>query len=821
MGSDALSPAHLHMLRVESGIKDEVIAARGYVTVTRKPELTRLGFSEAQAQVPGLLTPVWTVDGEVGNHQLRPDVPRLLKGKAVKYETPWRSRMRLDINPLARAWLRDMSRPLFITEGIKKGDAAVSRGLCCAALLGVNNWRGSDDGDAVAELPDWEAVPLKSADNKPRVAYLCFDSDVMQKREVRMALKRLMRFLTRRGADVRVIYLPVKDGGAKQGMDDFFAAGHTVDELLTYAQTELRGSDDDERKPSQATKLVGAASTVSFFRTPDGKAFVSLPVGNHVENVSMKSVAFRDWLVREFRRGEGASPGSQAVQDALYDLSGKARFESEEHEVHTRIAAHGDAIYLDLCDPEWRAVRITRDGWSIVESKELPVKFRRARGMLALPEPVRGGTLAGLRQFINIRPEDWVLVVGWLVAAFRPGRPFPVLVLHGEQGSAKSTTARVLRSLIDPNKASLRSAPRDERDLMIAATNGWVICLNNLSSIKPWLSDALCCLSTGGGFATRELHSDDEEALFDAMRPVMMNGIEELVTRGDLLERSLIVHLPTLNDETRREEEELDRAFEEARPYILGALLDAVSTALRNVKTVQLERRPRMADFARWCVAAESALDCESGAFMGAYASNRSNAHELALEASPVAAALIPFVEEKESWTGTAAELLEELIRRVPDERLREGWPKSPKHFGGVLKRLAPNLRALGVDVRSGKDAGREGGTGRRLIRLELISREASRLSQPSQAEVIPEVMGDKGSDNQPGEVERLSSDAAAINAACANSDNRDMETPAGSSAAFDANEVAELAARLEFMEGLTRPEVERRARECFRKTPQ
>lgn len=720
------------MLRVESGISEEFIRARGYKTVTDKKELRELGFGEVQARVPATLMPLWTVDGEVGTYQLRPDVPRLRDNKPVKYETPIRSLLRLDINPLVRHLLRDMSHPLFITEGIKKGDAAASRGLCCLALVGVTTWRGSDGGGAVAELPDWEAVPLKGRDGEPRLVYICFDSDVMQKREVRMALKRLKSFLTRRGADVRIIYLPSKPGGGKQGLDDFFAAGHTVDELLSHAQTELR-VDDEEQKPSQASRLASLTSKVEFFHTPDGKAFASVPVGEHVENVAVKSAAFRDWLVREFRLAERYSPSSQAVQDALSDLSGRARYDGKEYAINVRVAAHDEVIYLDLGDPGWRAVRITGEGWGVVEAKELPVKFRRPRGMLALPEPKRGGKLSDLRQFINVRPEDWVLVAGWLVAALRPDRPFPVLVLHGEQGSAKSTTARILRSLIDPNVAPLRSAPRDERDLMITATNGWMICLNNLSSLKTWLSDALCCLSTGGGFATRELHSDDEEVLFNAMRPVMLNGIEELITRSDLLERSIIVHLPAITDESRRDQEEIDRAFNDAWPYLLGALLDAVSMALRNWRSVQLEKRPRMADFARWCVAAEPVFGCEPGAFMKAYASNRSTANDLALEASPVATALIAFAGDVGRWKGTAGELLEELLKRLGAERPPEGWPKSPKHLGGVLKRLAPNLRELGIDVRSGKDAAREGGTGRRLIQLEVVGEHLSRLSQSSE----------------------------------------------------------------------------------------
>jgi hypothetical protein len=156
-----------------------------------------------------------------------------------------------------------------------------------------------------------------------------------------------------------------------------------------------------------------------------------------------------------------------------------------------------------LCNTEWQAVRITAEGWSVVESKDLPIKFRRTRGMLALPLPQYGSTLGEIRSFINVRADDWVLVAAWLVAAMRPGRPFPVLTLNGEQGSAKSTTARILRALVDPNKAALRSVRRDERELMIAATNGWLVALDNLSNIRSWLSDALCRLSTGGGFATR------------------------------------------------------------------------------------------------------------------------------------------------------------------------------------------------------------------------------------------------------------------------------------------------------------------------------
>jgi hypothetical protein len=577
-------------------------------------------------------------------------------------------------------------------------------------------------------------------------------------------------------------------------------------------------TSESERKQSQASRLVALAASVQFFHTPEGKGFASVPVGEHVENVSIKSGAFRDWLIREYRRTEGASPGAQGVQDALNDLAGTARFDSPEADAHTRLAEQDGAIYLDLCNADWQAVRITPEGWSIIEGRDLPVRFRRTRGMLALPTPEAGGELSDLRRFINVRAEDWVLVAAWLVAAMRPGRPFPVLTLNGEQGSAKSTTARILRALVDPNKAALRSVQRDERELMIAATNGWIVALDNLSNIRSWLSDALCRLSTGGGFATRENYSDDDEVLFDAMRPVLLNGIEELATRSDLLDRAIIVTLPTIAEESRREEADLWSEFDEARPRLLGSLLTALSTALRNLPHVRLDRLPRMADFARFAVAAEPALGCAPGAFLSAYTRNRTAANELALEASPIATVLIAFVTEVETWRGTAGELLKKLNERAGDSAQGEGWVKSAQSLGGTLKRLAPNLRASGVEVKTGV---RMPGSGKRLVILEKTRKQASRLSQSPQTASSQSENCDNDSLDHSGEGETLSQPETNGNGLDDKCDDRDNDLHSFSSGNEDlSDEEAELAARLEYDEHLPRPEAERRARGWFAPVP-
>ena len=196
--------------------------------------------------------------------------------------------------------------------------------------------------------------------------------------------------------------------------------------------------------------------------------------------------------------------------------------------------------------------------------------------------------IEGLRRFVNVATDaDFILVIAFLVAVFRVDVPFAILILIGEQGSGKSVLARLLRALVDPNEAPIRSVPRDERDLLVSAVNSHLLCFDNLSGVQAWLSDGLCRISTGSGFSTRRLHTDREEEVFSASRPIILNGIASLAERADLSDRAIVVHLPTIVEDARQTEEEFWRDFEEAAPEILGSLLDAVSCALRNMPTTR------------------------------------------------------------------------------------------------------------------------------------------------------------------------------------------------------------------------------------------
>ncbi len=264
------------------------------------------------------------------------------------------------------------------------------------------------------------------------------------------------------------------------------------------------------------------------------------------------------------------APSAEYVNSTLNLLEARAQFDGPERELHLRVAEHDGHIYLDLADEHWRAVEIRVDGWCVVCRP--PVRFRRPAGLLPLPLPQCGGSLEPLASLLNLsNRNDFVLVVAWLVAALRPSGPYPMLAISGEQGSAKTVLSKMLRALVDPNAAPVRALSRQERELFIAAKNGHVLAFDNVSRLRSWLSDALCRLASGGSFAVRQLYTDEDEVLFDATRPVILNGIEEVISRPDLADRSIFLTLAPLPEALRRSERDLWQQFELARPSTLGA----------------------------------------------------------------------------------------------------------------------------------------------------------------------------------------------------------------------------------------------------------
>jgi hypothetical protein len=458
------------------------------------------------------------------------------------------------------------------------------------------------------------------------------------------------------------------------------------------------------RSEGQIAIILELASAAHVFTDGEDGFFADLEINGHRETWAIDSDGFQRWLSKIYYEKTQSAFGRDHLSSVLATLKAKALHGSQnQHKVSLRVGEFDGRLYFDLCDSAWRAIEIDHDGWRVVTSP--PIRFRRTAGMQPLPIPEKGGSIDTFRQFLNVKSDsDFVLVVAWCLAVIRARGPYPVLAISGEQGSAKSTFSWILRSLLDPNRAPLRSLPRDEHEFFIAANNGQVLAFDNVSNISNWVSDTVCRIATGGGFSVRKLYSDFDEVLFNATRPVLLNGIEDVITRPDLADRAIFITLQAIPEENRRLESEVKFTFMAERPGILGALFDAVSHGLKQHTRPKPKKLPRLAEFANWVIACEDFL-FEPGTFEAAYSSNRQDAVNQVIEADVIATAICALMKERDQWEGTATQL-ENVLGKVVEEKIlkSKSWPDSPRTLAQRLRRSATVLRTSGVDIQFRRD---------------------------------------------------------------------------------------------------------------------
>ena len=490
-------------------------------------------------------------------------------------------------------------------------------------------------------------------------------------------------------------------------------------------------------KDQDALLRLGLAGA-SLFHSADREAFADVKVGRHRMTLQLSNSEFADWLLRQFFLEKRRAPSATAMRSAVSSLRAHALFEGERHEVHLRTAEYGGRIYVDLADEEWQAVEIDTSGWRII--RDPPVRFRRTPGMRPLPLPQRGGSIDQLRSFVNLNDNDFDLLVGVLLDALRAGKPHPVLYLAGDEGAAKSTLAKILRLLTDPNSTPLRALPGTVRELFVAVHNGYALAFDNISKIAVPMSDALCQISSGSGFGTRKLYTNSEEFLVSGSHPVVLNGLANCIPKSDLADRAVVLNPPPIKQEQRRSETEFWNAFEAERARIFGAMLDAIVHGLREAPNVRLERKPRMADFVMRAVACEGAY-AKPGAFLRAFEASAVETTETLIKDDCVAKAISAFMIERDDWRGTATELLLELTDHDHTEAQVSrwaSWPRNPSLFSSRLRAVAASLRKVGIEIsfdRKTPDRRRTRIIELRKIETEVRPQEPERRTRPGRPE--------------------------------------------------------------------------------------
>lgn len=448
-------------------------------------------------------------------------------------------------------------------------------------------------------------------------------------------------------------------------------------------------------RKSASTILVEAAQDLYDFYVSDAAETFGVPkVGPKVVFLIRGGrTSLRAQLARHYFTATGRVAPQQALADALVVIEGIAQ-ETDAQRLYLRTAQHGGAFWLDLGDNTGRAVRINGNGWTVED--RAPVLFKRTALTLPLPEPARGADLSELWGWLNVEKDDRPLIVAWLISSLAPDAPQPVLGLFGEQGTGKSTAEKMIVQILDPSAVPARKPPRDPESWVTAASGSYIVGLDNLSDVPPWLSDSLCRAVTGDGDVRRKLYTDGDLAVFAFKRAIVVNGIDLGALRGDLADRMLPVELSRIEDDARRDESDLWPGWAAAHPRILGGLLDLAAGVVGALPSVQLDRRPRMADFARVLAAVDLELGTDG---IDRYLTMQATLATDSLTGDLFVTAIHKGIAngyEAGTFHGSAAELL--ALATPTEDRWRppRGWPPTARAVTQHLRRQAPPMRKAG-----------------------------------------------------------------------------------------------------------------------------
>ncbi len=490
-----------------------------------------------------------------------------------------------------------------------------------------------------------------------------------------------------------------------------------------------RRGEDERDSPTKSTKRSAADLIVDLAieryelaRAEDGEPFAIDRAG---PNVARKfrggRASLRATLAASFAEAFAKVPPAQALIDALAVLEGRALAQPKQTLALRTARLNDGSVVLDLGDESGRAVLVQSDGWRVLPRS--PVTFRRSELIAALPEPT-SGDLSALTGLLNVAPDDRPLALAHQVGALL-GVPVPIILFRGPAGAAKTSAARALARTIDPSPAPVRAVPRDPESWAVTAGGSCVVVLDNVDTVPPWLSDALCRAVTGEGYLRRSLYTDSAISVVAFRRAIILTGIDPGAMRGDLADRLLAIDLTAISEHDRQDDAEVEAAFRVAHPAILAAVLDLTVAVLRTMPSIHLARRPRMADYGRVLATVDAILGTTG---LDRYMAQRGELQREAAEGDRIGSAVITWMEGRAEWTGTAAELLE----AITPERCPKDWPTTPRGLAGALRRVAQPLEAAGIRMTFSK----AGHGRRRMVGLERMDEQPSAPSADGPASV-------------------------------------------------------------------------------------
>ena len=464
--------------------------------------------------------------------------------------------------------------------------------------------------------------------------------------------------------------------------------------------TENSENDTDKRSQADGILELALDSSDVFFHNSLEETYVAVDNENFYEVYSIADKKYQMLLRKRYYDAFNKAPKKDSINQATALLEAKALYEGEEIEVSKRCTIQDNVIYYDLGDKKSTIIRINENRWKVDDEKR--ILFIRKNNMSEQVMPVQHEDLYGVlgNHFRFKDEEDRILHTVSLVTRLIPHIPHPVEVIHGEKGASKTTTMKMNRSIVDPACRDIISIPKAIQDVAITMFNNYMPCFDNIDTISSEKSDLFCLACTGGGYSRRVLYSDSDEQILYFKSRITLNGINVMATKADLLDRCIVLTLERIPEDERKEEAKVWEDFNKDKPKILGAIFSTLSKAMEIYPTVNLTKLGRMADFTRWGYAVAEACGIGGDIFLEAYLNNQKKANQEAVESNPVATALIKYMEENLSFTGTVSTLLTVLNQVAETEQLdtmSKLWAKEPNVLSRRLNEIKSNLELEGI----------------------------------------------------------------------------------------------------------------------------
>ena len=434
-------------------------------------------------------------------------------------------------------------------------------------------------------------------------------------------------------------------------------------------------------KPSIAEKLIGLITQNSnlFFKDQHDTPFARIHNTDHYEIVRVGSDRFKRYLCRLYYESENKVANTEALTNAVQVLQAKAEYKGDTIPLSLRIAWNNGNLLYDLTNEKWQCVRVTKECWHLLD--ETPTPMFMKYNQITQVQPNSNYEPDIFDKFLELtnlkREQDRILLKVYIASLFIPDIPHTMLILHGEQGSAKSTLQTLIKKLVDPSKPTLLTIHNNRTEFVQQLAHNHVAYYDNVKRTPRWLSDEACKAVTGIGQTKRKLYSDDDDIVYEYKRCLGFNGINISLTEPDVLDRSLLIELDRVPIENRKIESDINAEFMKLRPMLLGYIFDILVKVLQIISTVKLDDLPRMADFALWGEAIARAMGYRELEFIDAYYGNIHQQNIEAVESYPIAQAVEKFVdswykEELEAcWQGSTSKLLQDLNKVAQRYRYR------------------------------------------------------------------------------------------------------------------------------------------------------